>query len=294
MTNTSYLFTNKSLNNVFNQDINNMKKIILELKINYDKYLTSSISEFYDDIYKKLTKFYPNEYVFKNAIANKILLGRHSVNSSSLYTELRIGTSKADVVIFNGTSHVYEIKTQYDSFDRLENQLKNYKKFFEYINIVTVESKVKALESLLEESIGIIVLTPKYTLKTIRKAKSNIENIEQGILFDVLKKDEYLKIIKQEYGQILDVPNTQIFSKAKEMFMQLDKNIAHKEVLKTLKKRKSHKTLSENIQKFPSALRVEILNNNFNEDKQEKILNFLNKPFKELFSKKESNVLSIS
>jgi ribosomal protein L17 len=189
---------------------------------------------------------------------------------------------------------VYEIKTQYDSFDRLVNQLKNYKKFFEYINIVTVESKVKELENLIDDSVGIIVLTSKYTLRNIRKATSNIENIEQDILFDVLKKDEYLIIIKQQHGYVPDVPNTQIFSECKKMFIQFDKSTAHKEVLKALKERKSHKKLNENIQKFPNALRVEILNSNFDEKKQEKILSFLNKPLKELFEKKESNVLSVS
>lgn len=294
MNNLSYLFTNKSLINLFNQDIFSIKKIIQELQINYLDYKKVSLGGLYEDIYEKLSKSYQNEYIFKNAIANKILLGRHSVNSSSLYSEFRVAKSKADIVIFNGTSHVYEIKTLYDNFSRISTQLKDYKKFFEYINIVTVESKVEELKYLVDDNVGIIVLTPNYTLKTLRKATSNIKNIDLNVLFDVLKKDEYLKIIKQHYGYVPDVPNTQIFTKSKELFMKLDKKIAHNEVLKTLKKRKSHKGLSENIKFFPSALRIEILNNNFNMQKQKQILNFLDKPLCELFLKKEKHVLSVS
>jgi hypothetical protein len=294
MTNYSYLFTNSVLKNIFNNDVVNIKNTINELKLSYREYGTLSLGGFYEKIYKKLTKTYQNEYIFKNAIANKVLLGRHSVNSSSLYTELRIGASKADVVIFNGTSHVYEIKTKYDSFDRLENQLKNYKDFFEYINIVTVESKVNALKSLVDEDVGILVLTSQYTLSTIRKATSNKKNIKKSVLFDVLKKDEYLSIIKNHYGHIPNVPNTQIFSKSKELFEMLDIQIAHKEVLKALKQRKSHKNLRQNIKKFPSALRVEILNSNFNIKTQDKILELLNTTLDEIFSKKESHVLSVS
>ena len=39
--------------------------------------------DFFEYSYKYLLKNYRNEYVFKNAIAEKILIGRHSINSSS-------------------------------------------------------------------------------------------------------------------------------------------------------------------------------------------------------------------
>lgn len=48
-----------------------------------------------------------------NVIANKILLGKHSLNTSHMLSEFRVGYNKADVVIINGTSSVYEIKSEY-------------------------------------------------------------------------------------------------------------------------------------------------------------------------------------
>ena len=92
---------------------------------------------FFEKTYSYLFNNYRNEYVYKNAIANKILLGRHSLNTSNLLTEFRVDKSKADIVILNGTSSVYEIKSEFDSFERLEEQIRSYRKVFGFINVIT-------------------------------------------------------------------------------------------------------------------------------------------------------------
>jgi len=44
------------------------------------------LSQFFDWIYNILFKSYRNEYIYKNAIANKILLGKQSLNTSHMHT----------------------------------------------------------------------------------------------------------------------------------------------------------------------------------------------------------------
>ena len=78
----------------------------------------------------QLIKEYRNEYIFKNTIANKIIKGRHRLSNVTYINEFRVVNSICDVAIFNGTSSAYEIKTELDNFDRLENQLADYKKGF--------------------------------------------------------------------------------------------------------------------------------------------------------------------
>ena len=51
--------------------------------------LDMTLGEFYDFLYSKLEKSYRSEYIYKNAIANKILLGVHSLNTSYMLTEFR-------------------------------------------------------------------------------------------------------------------------------------------------------------------------------------------------------------
>ena len=288
----SYLFTPKILNDLFNG--NNYNKIIKIFKeCNIQSILNQNITlkELFDTSYTQLLKNYRNEYVFKNAIAQKILIGRHSIKSSTLFTEFRVETSKADIVIFNGTSHVYEIKTDLDNFERLESQIKNYKKVFEYVNVVLNEpknndtKKIDTLKQLVDDSVGIIVLTDKYTLKTIRKATSGLDSLDKGIMFNTLRKNEYLKIVKKLIGYIPNVPNTQIHSACKELFTTLPIKIIHKEVLQTLKNRKNYKSLIDNIKDFPDSLKIAILEANLTKEQQCNFLQLLNTKINHIFTK---------
>ena len=77
-------------------------------------------SELISQIYNVLREGYRNEYYYKNTLLNKLLLGIHSVNTTTALTEIPIAKSKADFVLINGKAVVYEIKTELDNFDRLE------------------------------------------------------------------------------------------------------------------------------------------------------------------------------
>lgn len=282
----SYLFTPTILKEIYFEK--KSKKLLNVFKeFNIQNLLSEEITlrELFESSYNQLLKNYRNEYVFKNAIAKKILLGRHSINSSRLFTELRVETSKADIVIFNGTTHVYEIKTELDTLERLEKQIFNYKKVFEFINIVTVESKLSIIEKQIDENVGLIILTDKYTLKTVRKAKSNLENLDKEALFNLLRKDEYLKIIKNKFGYLPDVPNTKIYTECKNMLLKLTIVEIHKEVLYTLKKRITYKNLVDNIKQFPDSLKISILESNLNINEQQEFLKLLNKKVKNIFHK---------
>ena len=171
--------------------------------------------------------FLINEYIYKNAIANKILLGKHSLNTSHMLTEFRVAKCKADVVILNGTSTVYEIKSEYDSFNRLENQINSYLKVFDHINVITSDSQITKLQTLLPENIGIMVLTNRNTIKTIRESEGNKKNINTEILFDSLRKNEYTRIVKEFYGEVPNVPNTQIYKEFKKLFCDLPVETVH-------------------------------------------------------------------
>lgn len=212
------------------------------------------LAQFFDLIYMILFKSYRNEYIYKNAIANKILLGRHSLNTSHMLTEFRVGNCKADVVVVNGTSAVYEIKSELDSFARLENQVKNYLKIFDYINVITSASQVNKLKSILPDKAGILLLTNRNTISTIRESKSNRKNTNQSILFDSLRKNEYVKTIKEYFGIVPDVPNTQIYKECKKLFSKIPAELAHDLTINILRRRRNTRVLKEFIEKAPASL----------------------------------------
>ncbi len=212
------------------------------------------LKQFFDWIYNILFKYYRNEYIYKNVIANKILLGKHSLNTSQMLTEFRVGKCKADVVILNGTSTVYEIKSEFDTFARLEKQIQAYFKVFDYINVITSASQAHKLESKLPEAAGILVLTNKNSITTIREANTNKKNIKPEILFDSLRKTEYTKAIKEYFGTLPDVPNTQIYKECKKLFCKIPIIVAHDLTINILQNRTKTKILQEFIERAPSSL----------------------------------------
>lgn len=216
--------------------------------------LSITLGKFFDIIFQFLLKNYRNEYVYKNVIANKILLGRHSLNTSQMLTEFRVGKNKADVVILNGSSTVYEIKSEYDSFARLNKQIQSYLMAFEYVNLITSPSQIEMIEKYLPEAIGILAFTKTNTISIIREPKSNLSNINLEFLFDSLRKEEYLNIISEFYGKLPDVPNTKIHQVSKELYSNIPLTDANKLTIQILKKRNTSKYLRDCIDKIPYSV----------------------------------------
>ncbi len=212
------------------------------------------LKQFFDWIYDILFKNYRNEYIYKNVIANKILLGKHSLNTSHMLTEFRVGKCKADAVVINGTSTVYEIKSEFDSFARLESQVKAYYQIFDHINVITSNPQATKLKSILPDAVGILVLTDTNTISTIRESKLNRKNINMDTLFDSLRKKEYVKVIQEYYETVPDVPNTQIYRECKKLFCKILPETAHDLTMNTLRKRNNTKVLKEFITKAPTSL----------------------------------------
>lgn len=232
----------------------------------------TTLGQFFDWVYNLLFKQYRSEYLYKNVITNKILLGKYSLNTSKILTEFRVGRNKADVVLLNGTTTVYEIKSQFDSFARLENQIQSYFEIFDYINVITSPSHEKKLDSILPDKAGILVLTDRNTISTIREPKSNKANINPAILFDSLRKAEYIRIIHEYYGTLPDVPNTQVYRECKNLFCKIPPVIAHALTIKILKGRNNSKILKEFINKAPSSISAYAMSISSQEKKMQKLM----------------------
>jgi len=248
------------------------------------KNIDSSISlrDFFDIIFHFLLKNYRNEYIYKNIIANKILLGKHSLKTSQLLTEFRIGKNKADIIILNGTATVYEIKSEYDTFFRLNKQINSYIKAFEYVNIITSPSQIRKALQVLPESIGVLSFTDRNTISTFRKPKSNLNNINLSLLFDSLRKNEYIEIVKTYYGNVPNVPNTKIFNVCKKQYCEIPLKYAVRLTTDILKRRNYSDFTIQNIKKVPFSLIAYILSLGNNKIRIENTLKVLNKKLIEI------------
>ncbi len=196
--------------------------------------------EIISEIYCELKRNYRNEYFYKNTLLNKLLLGVHSVNTTTALTEISIAKSKADFVLINGKAVVYEIKTELDNLDRLVSQINDYYKAFDHVAVVTYEKNLCQLQKLLDsvnKPVGIYILKKNEKLSTIRKPEKYIENLDIEVIFKLLRKAEYEDIIMQKYGCLPEVTQFKYYSACKQMFKQIPIEESYMLVLKILKKR---------------------------------------------------------
>lgn len=230
------LFSKNMLDNLIKNNSND----VFIYAIN--RYLNGTKAESYDDLfcefYKLTEKKYRMEYFYKNTLLNKLLLGRHSLNTTTALTEVPIGKSKADFVLVNGKGVVYEIKTELDTLDRLENQICDYYKVFKYVCVVTCEEHYKKLQEKLQNTnVGIYVLTKKNTISVRKKAEEESSFLDKNTIFKLLRKKEYENIIVKNVGYLPKTTQFNYYKECFKLFETIDIDTIHKCMLNLLKKR---------------------------------------------------------
>ena len=226
-------------------------------------------------IYSYMQRNYRNEYIYQNTLLNKLLLGRHSLNTTTALTQVPINKSKADFVLINGKAVVYEIKSELDSFERLETQLSDYYKAFDYVCVVTSEDNLLKLEKILGDSaVGICVLTKKNTLRFVKEARENKNFLDHRMIFKVLNKAEHEEIIIDWYGMLPDVKQVFLYKECLSLFCDIPMSELYPRYLKQLKKRNS--VIKERFSQVPYELKSLIYFYNAKQKDYDELNLFLN------------------
>lgn len=201
-----------------------------------DDYSSKTNEECISEIYQYLREEYQNEYYYKNTLLNKLLLGVHSLHTTTALTEVPVGNSKADFILINGKAIVYEIKTELDNFDRLDSQIEDYYKAFSRVAVVTSEKNINSIQKRLQNSpVGICLLTKKGTLSVRKEPIEFNEALSNTVIFRVLRKNEFERILLKQYGSLPNVSQFEYYRTCQERFENLPINIAYEEFVRTLK-----------------------------------------------------------
>lgn len=218
--------------------------------------LTTTLAAAFEAAHKRLLLEYQSEYAFKNHIVSKIVLGRHSPATASAILEQPMGSSIADVFIVNGTSTVYEIKTDLDSFARLPTQIEDYRRRAEYVYVVVSERKTEAAERHVPQNIGILSLRRRGSFSTVRQASSNLTGLQHHDLFQLLRTHEAVSLVKRKTGNTLSVATGYLRGTAYEYFQSLPIEQAHAATVRELKGRglSARRLLARSD--FPPSLRA--------------------------------------
>ncbi len=214
------------------------------------------LSQLFDDAWDHLSKFYRNEYVYKNELASRLVFGRHSPKTAGFQIELPVGRSIVDVAVANGTTTAYEIKTEYDTSRRLRSQTSDYLRAFDKVYVVTHSSHAEKFEQTLDERVGLIVLSQKGSLHTYREARSNVENVEPAVIFRCLRRAEYLSAISAYFGVVPSLPNGLIAGYCEKLFAEIPPLDAHKTYVKALRSRTTNESTIHFVSRLPASLRA--------------------------------------
>lgn len=200
-----------------------------------------------------------DEYVYKAALTQNVLLRKHNLRTASMVTEFRVGGCKADVVILNGTGTVYEVKSERDSLSRLERQIAAYAKVFATVNVIAAECHVDAIANLVPRDVGILCLDPRNHITSRREAMERSEHTCPAAIFDCLRTDEARRILISQDVLVPQVPNTEISGVLKELFKKLEPSVAHRGMVDVLKKTRNLLPLSQLIDQLPPSLQTAAL-----------------------------------
>jgi hypothetical protein len=175
-------------------------------------------------LYGQLETSYRNEYIYKNALLNQeLLLSKYGLTETIVLNEFKVGNSIADFVLLNGEVKIFEIKTDLDGFKKLAKQIEDYQKFANKVFVVVSHKNSERLfEKYANSPVGITAFTDNGKLETIKDAVSFTDNFDHTVIFKTLRRNEYLEIIREHFGEIPEVPNTRIFRECLNLVNEIE------------------------------------------------------------------------
>jgi len=219
----------------------------------YDGHWLNSSGVSYGDylkhVYHVLEAYYQNEYVFKNAFLNEWLIKEIGQSNSKVFNEYRVGNAVADLAMFNGNSKVFEIKTVYDSVNRLALQLENYRKAFNQIFLVIPESRL-SLYKKCDDRVGLITFNVNQEQKfTLRREAVNNQEVNAETIMHILHTHEYKAIVKLYYGRLPEMDSFTQFQKCGELIKRIPNHELNKFFIEQMKNRNWENVLSSRYYK---------------------------------------------
>lgn len=219
-------------------------------------------SKLISEIYAHLGKQQRNEYYYMNTLLNKLLNGIHNVNTTTAFSQVRIGHSIADFVMINGEGRVYEIKSELDNFDRLNDQLCDYYRAFSKVSVLASIHELEKIKKVLStfgdmgDAVGIYVLSDRDTIfnkNRSREPQAFDDLLDHASIFKLLRKREYENVILHHFGRLPQSDPVFHFKTCLEQFLKIPILDAQKSAFQELKNR--NKITVEEFEKIQPELK---------------------------------------
>jgi len=228
--------------------------------------------------YTYLEREYRNEYYFKNTIFNKLFLGVHSTKTTTVLNEVRIGNSRADLIMLNGSPVVYEIKTGLDNFYKIDKQFSDYYSCFPYVVLVVDENNYyKAIRKRKNSKypFGVYLMHNNSRIHKEYNPEAYDKQIENDCIYEIFRRKEIETILKQQCGRIPDADDFTRYMRYRDCFRNININSkTYDQIWNILKER--HSMRNDVIKKVPYELKSLVYFMNLKEKDVDKLNWYLN------------------
>ena len=270
-------FQRLAVQNDFKEYGKQMKKLLKKTGVELKEKHT--LKDIINTSYSHLSKYYRHEYLYKSALLNSYVLNNYSLSDTILLNEFKIGSSKADAVLVNGTNKVFEIKTELDSPERLATQLADYYKVFNQVYLVVHHTLVNKYIALVNDKVGLMVFNDS-VVTTYREAIADDTAIDRTAMIKALRKDEYLRLVLRLNGSIPQVAPVALFKACLNVLTHYAVDEVHHEFLHIIKERISETANAHVLSSdLPEIIKFSCYHSNFTQNDYIGLIKKLNYQF---------------
>jgi hypothetical protein len=199
----------------------------------------TTVGEMYEHLYREMRRSYRTEYLYKNEIIRTVFEARHNPDRSTVLLERHIAgwASRVDMVVVNGTTTAYEIKTDLDDVTRLRKQTNFSLQAFDRVIVVCSERSVEAVRRETDERVGIYVLTSEGRVHRVRGYVQNAEMVDPAAVFSILQRAEYVRAIERFVGPVPALDPRRRYEFCAAAFARIEPKTAHAVLASALRRR---------------------------------------------------------
>ena len=150
--------------------------------------------------------------------------------------------------------------------------------------MIAGENHIEGVMDTVPEMVGVLKLSDKFQISTVREAKQDLSTLSSSAIFDAINMAEAKEILKRLSIKIPDVPNAVIYSELAHIFEGLDPIIVHSKMVEVLKRKRGLDGLSEFVSKLPSSLSSAALSVKLNKQDQLRLSDAMCVPIDQVMS----------
>jgi hypothetical protein len=268
-------FKAKTIQNIINQGSlpDNILKNINNITFINEK---PSYADLYNNAYCTLRKTYRNEMYVKINLVRKLLYPSNSYKKGIVYQEFPVSESVGDVLSIGKEISIYEIKTAYDSLNRLKNQVESYYKISPFVSLVLDELKIKDIYKYsLPDSVGIWKIGSRGGVSRVKTPLPNYGYLSIYDMINSLRKKEYVRIANLLKGGIeYAVEDGRVWSKI-QSDMKTEDPVVFYNLFKDSLERRFNTSYAKEVTKFEDYLRPILLAKRYSENDLQDLLRFM-------------------